>query len=46
MLERSRARAFGSGILRVRGDSLDRDYIERWVRELGVDLEWARANNT
>ena len=33
------------GILRVRGDSLDRGYIERWVRELGVDIEWARATN-
>lgn len=30
-------------ILRVRSDELDRQYIERWVGELGLQEEWARA---
>ncbi|HEY5944990.1 MAG TPA: hypothetical protein VIV40_05835 [Kofleriaceae bacterium] len=32
-----------AGILRVRGDGLDRDYIERWVEELELREQWARA---
>lgn len=31
------------GILRVRGDSLDREYIARWVEELGLEEPWERA---
>jgi predicted nucleotidyltransferase len=30
-------------ILDKRGDSLDLAYVERWVKELGVEAEWARA---
>lgn len=32
-----------AGILRLRGDTLDRAYIERWVAELGVADAWARS---
>lgn len=32
-----------AGILRVRGDNLDRAYIQRWVGELGVEAEWQLA---
>lgn len=32
-----------AGILKVQGDSLDRPYIEKWVRELGLDSQWERA---
>jgi hypothetical protein len=32
-----------AGILRVRGDDLDRAHIERWVTELGLDAAWRRA---
>jgi hypothetical protein len=28
------------GILRVRGDSLDRGYIERWIEALGLGEQW------
>jgi hypothetical protein len=31
------------GILRVRGDVLDREYIARWVEALGLGEQWARA---
>jgi hypothetical protein len=31
------------GILATVGDELDRDYVERWVRELGLDVEWQAA---
>lgn len=31
------------GILRVRGDLLDRAYIVRWVEALGLTEQWARA---
>jgi len=31
------------GILEMRGDQLDRPYVERWVRELGVEELWGRA---
>lgn len=32
-----------AGIVRVRGDSLDREHIARWVRELEVEAEWQRV---
>lgn len=32
-----------AGILAVQGEALDREYIERWVRELGVFDLWERA---
>ena len=32
-----------AGILRVRGESLDLPYVERWVAELGLDDVWRRV---
>lgn len=32
-----------AAIVRVRGATLDRAYIERWVTELGLEAQWARA---
>ncbi|HEY2235073.1 MAG TPA: hypothetical protein VGK01_16500 [Candidatus Angelobacter sp.] len=32
-----------AGILKVRSGELDRPYIEKWVAELGISSEWARA---
>jgi hypothetical protein len=32
-----------AGILATVGSRLDRDYIERWVRDLGLDEEWTAA---
>lgn len=32
-----------AGILRVRGEALDADYIERWVEELELREQWDRA---
>jgi hypothetical protein len=32
-----------AGILKVRADELDIPYIEKWVAELGLASEWARA---
>jgi len=32
-----------AGILRARADDLDRPYLERWVAELSLQDEWARA---
>ena len=29
-----------AAIVAVRGDELDREYIERWVTRLGVDGQW------
>jgi hypothetical protein len=34
------------GILKVRGKDLDRPYIEKWVVELGISSEWARARQS
>ena len=32
-----------AGILQVRGEELDRIYIEKWVHELGLTSQWQRA---
>ncbi len=32
-----------AGLLQVRGDELDRAYIERWVASLGLEREWTEA---
>ena len=32
-----------AGILRVRGDALDRGYLDRWIEELELQLEWQHA---
>ncbi len=32
-----------AGIIRVQATSLDTEYIERWVRDLGLSEEWAAA---
>jgi hypothetical protein len=32
-----------AGVLKVQGKSLDHPYIEKWVKELGISSEWARA---
>jgi hypothetical protein len=36
-----------AGVLRMRGDSLDRSYVEKWIAELGLVQEWecARASS-
>ena len=33
------------GILEVSGERLDRDYIARWIAELGLHALWDRANS-
>lgn len=35
-----------AGILASSGQTLDRDYIERWVLELGLKTEWSAAQTT
>jgi hypothetical protein len=32
-----------AGILKLRGNSLDRPYLDKWVRELGLTAEWDDA---
>lgn len=32
-----------AGILRVRGDSLDLEYVMRWVEALGLEEQWEHA---
>jgi hypothetical protein len=32
-----------AGILRMRSDSLDRAYLDKWVRDLGLEKEWGDA---
>ena len=32
-----------AGILRIRGDELDRTYIERWIKDLQVEAQWSQA---
>ena len=36
-------RTVAAGILRARFADLDASYMERWVRELGIEQEWAAA---
>lgn len=35
-----------AGILRIRGDSLDRPYLDKWIRDLGLGEEWNDAQQT
>jgi hypothetical protein len=35
-----------TGILRVRLGELDQEYIQRWVRELGLEHEWETAERS
>lgn len=35
-----------AGIVATMGDQLDRAYIERWVRDLGLEAEWRSAQST
>jgi hypothetical protein len=32
-----------AGILRIRSQELDRDYIRTWVRDLGLEAQWKAA---
>jgi hypothetical protein len=32
-----------AGILQLRGDSLDRGYVERWIAELGLEELWEQV---
>jgi len=32
-----------AGVIQRQGAALDRAYVERWVRELGLETEWAKA---
>jgi hypothetical protein len=32
-----------AGIVAMRGNTLDLEYVERWVSELGLEVEWARV---
>ncbi len=32
-----------AGILRMRWESLDRSYLEKWILELGLKTEWTDA---
>jgi hypothetical protein len=32
-----------TGILEMQGDRIDRAYVERWARELGVEASWRRV---
>jgi hypothetical protein len=34
------------GILKVKQSSIDRTYIEKWVKELGLDSQWSRARKS
>ena len=44
--ESSRQIEDAAGVLKVRGEELDRPYIERWVSELGLTSEWSRARQS
>jgi hypothetical protein len=35
-----------ASILRMRSESLDRSYLEKWIRELGLEREWDDARRT
>jgi hypothetical protein len=41
--ESSRQIEDAAGILKVRYNELNRIYIEKWVRELGLSAQWTRA---
>ena len=43
MGESHRQLEHGTAIVRVRGDLLDREYVERCVKELGLSEQWAAA---
>ena len=32
-----------AGVIATQGSSLDRSYVERWVRELGLEHQWHKA---
>lgn len=32
-----------AGIIRVQGDGLDRDYVEKWVANLNLEAQWNDA---
>lgn len=34
-----------AGILKLRGDSIDRSYLHRWVRELALEHQWTSAHH-
>lgn len=42
----SRQRRDVAGIVATVGSALDSDYIERWVRELGLEAEWSAAQSS
>ena len=35
-----------AGILRMRWESLDRSYLEKWISELGLEPQWTDARRT
>jgi len=35
-----------AGILKIQQDSLDRPYIEKWIKELGLGDQWYRARQS
>jgi hypothetical protein len=35
-----------AAILRVRWESLDHPYLEKWIRELNLEKEWSDARRT
>jgi hypothetical protein len=35
-----------AGVLKIQKNSIDRPYIEKWVSELGLTSEWARARQS
>lgn len=34
-----------AGILKLRSDSLDREYLERWIKELDLQSQWDAARS-
>ena len=32
-----------AGILRIRWASLDQSYLEKWIHELGLEMQWKDA---
>jgi len=35
-----------AAILKIRGELLNRSYLEKWIRELGLEKEWDEARRT